>query len=74
VFDLRTPRPRIARPGEPEPKPIPLTCPLCGELLGGLLLDDPKLRAVAVSIECTDGVHSELEIRTLDIVRKELDA
>lgn len=73
----RSPRPRLIRPGEREfeAKPIPLTCPLCAEELGAIVLMDPRLQYVQVEVECdvVEGRsgHRELHVKTLDLAKKE---
>jgi hypothetical protein len=48
------------------------------ELLGAIVLEDPKLRFVQVAVECdvVDGGsgHRELHIKTLDLAKREQDA
>jgi len=62
--------------GPKPPKPIPIECPLCHEVLGGLLLHPANLRAVQIEVECdiVEGRigHRELRIVSLDIAKQEL--
>jgi hypothetical protein len=48
------------------------------ELLGAIVLEDPKLRFVQVEVECdvVDGGsgHRELHIKTLDLAKREQEA
>jgi len=73
----RSPGPRLIRPGEREfeAKPIPLTCPLCAEELGAIVLMDPRLQFVQVEVECLvadgDSGHRDLRVSTLDRARRE---